>query len=362
VKHNTTFVWFAVVLLAGCGKSDKPVAAASGLPGEESTAVKTITVSRQNVADTVDLAAKVQADPAKVIHIFPPASGRVVALQVRPGDRVKQGQTIAILESSDIASARSDFEKAKIESERSERAAKRASLLFEHEVMAEKDYEDARAQADSARSELARAQQRLRLLGAGENSTSDRVTVTSPRMGVVLDIGASPGELSKSLDSSSPIATIADLSTAWIVGDVYEKDLAYARPGSPVNITLEAYPGESWKGTVASVSDALDPNTRTLKLRVVLENPEHRLKPEMFATIHLTGRAHQAILVPATAVVRDGDAAYVFARSKSGSFDRRTITLGETRGDSVEITSGLSDGDMVVTEGSELLRGEGSGE
>ena len=178
----------------------------------------------------------------------------------------------------------------------------------------------------------------------------------SPNSGVVLDVSAAPGEFSKSLESANPLITVADLNTVWIVGDVYEKDIAKVGRGKPVTVTLPAYPGRQWSGHIDSISGALDPTTRTLKVRVALPNPEQRLKPEMFGTIHVQAGTHQALMVPAAAIIREGNATTVFLKN-AGKPEQRTVTIGQTVDGKVEVLSGLRAGDEVAAEGAELLKG-----
>jgi cobalt-zinc-cadmium efflux system membrane fusion protein len=297
-----------------------------------------------------------------MVRVYPPAGGRIISLQVRPGDHVVRGQTLAVLESSDIAGARSDYTKALAEKERADRGLKRASLLYEHQVLPEKEYLDAQTDAATAASELRRARERLRLLGVSPEGYSAELRVTAPRSGVVFDLGAAPGELNKALDAQQPMCTVADLSHVWVGGDVYEKDLAGLSKGSPVRVTVNAYPGRTWNGVVDAISDQVDPTTRTLKLRVVLPNPGLELKPEMFAQIHVVRGQHSAILLPQTAVLREGEKASVFVEQAPGKFDQRQVTLASAKGDKVEIASGLNPGDKVVIEGAPLLRGNNEDE
>jgi membrane fusion protein, heavy metal efflux system len=346
-----------LLLLAGCDSS-----ASKGMVGTPSadqpheSPVRYVRVAQQMIPETLDLAAKVQPDPTKVVRIFPPASGRVLAIDVKPGERVRRGQALASLSSSDVASARSDFTKASIEAERATRAMERQKVLFEHGAAAEKDYIDSRAQADAARAELARARQRLELLNVNPAATTDRVTLVSPAGGVVLDVSAAPGEFSKSLESANPLITVANLDTVWIVGDVYEKDMAKVVRSKPVTVTLQAYSGKEWTGRIDSLSGALDPTTRTLKVRVALANPDQRLKPEMFGAIHVRAGTHQALVVPAAAIIREGNATTVFVKN-AGKPEQRTVTVGQAVDGNVEILSGLRLGDEVAAEGAELLKG-----
>src|SRR5262249_44635491 len=251
----------ALATLTACGHSGQVEIKAASNDQPHDSSVRYIKVEQQIVPDTLDLAAKVEADPTKVVRIFPPTSGRVVSIAVKPGDRVQRGQTLAVLNSSDVASAHSDFAKAEIEADRSTRVMEREKLLLEHGASAEKDYVDARAQADSARAELARARQRLDLLNVSLIADTDRVSLVAPAHGVVLDVSAAPGEFSKSLESASPLITIADLDTVWIVGDLYEKDATKVELGKPVTVTLQAYQGQLWSGRIVSVSGALDHTT-----------------------------------------------------------------------------------------------------
>jgi cobalt-zinc-cadmium efflux system membrane fusion protein len=345
------------VSLAGCDHSAGQSRAHSSFSEEpKDPAVRYVKVIQQTLPETLDLAARVQADPTKVVRIFPPASGRVAAIEVRPGDHVRRGQTLAILDSSDVAGARSEYAKASIEADRAARAMDRQKLLFEHGAAAEKDYIDARAQSEAASAELARTRQRLELLNVNPSASTDRVPLVAPATGVVLDVSAAAGEFSKSLESANPLITLADFDTVWIVGDVYEKDVAKVGRGRPVTVVLQAYPGEHWAGRIDSVSGALDPTTRTLKVRIVLPNPGQRLKPEMFGTIHVNSGLRRALIVPASAIIREGDATTVFVNS-GGKPEQRTVTVGQSADGNIEILSGLRAGEEVASQGSELLKG-----
>lgn len=345
-----------LLFVTGCSQRGQDMAKSPAKDHTGDAPVQYVKVVERTIPETLDLAAKVQPDPTKVVRIFPPASGRVVGIQVKPGDRVRRGQTVATLRSSDVASAQSDYTKANIEAQRATRAMERQKVLFEHGAAAEKDYIDARAQAEAAGAELARAKQRLDLLSVSPSATTDHVALASPASGVVLDISAAPGEFSKSLDSANPLLTVADLNTVWIIGDVYEKDLAKVERGKQVNVSVQAYPGRQWTGHINSISGALDPTTRTLKVRVSLPNPDLRLKPEMFATIHIRSGTHQALVVPAAAIIREGSSTTVFVKS-GGKPEQRTVNTGQAVDGMVEVLTGLHTGDEVAAEGAELLKG-----
>jgi len=355
-KFQPLLVLGLAALLAGCGRETQRAQAASQQdPG--TSVIRTTAVQLEQINDVLDLSAKVQSDPARLVRVFPPAGGRIIAIRVRPGDHVREGQPLALLQSSDVASARADFQKASIERQRSTQAFARASALFEHKALAEKDLRDAEAARASADAEYERARERLQILGVQLDATSDNFELRAPRNGVVLDLGAAPGEFSKSLDAPQPLCTVVDLSSIWVVGDVYEKDVATVKTGDPVEVTASAYPGRKWNGHVSVISDQVDAVTRTLKVRVVLNNPDLMLKPEMFASIHLVRAQRQALMLPNSAVVRDGERAQVFVQSSPGKYEERAVILGRARDGHVEIADGLKPGEEVVVDGATLLRG-----
>ena len=346
----------SLLSVLGCSRSSNNTATATAAGQISAPAIRYVAVVQQNVPETLELVGKLQPDPTKVVRIFPPASGRVVSVAVKPGDHVRAGEVVAILSSSDVAGAQSDFAKASIEAERTTRQTERQKVLFEHGAIAEKDYIEARAQADTARAELARTKQRLDLLNVNPSATTDRVKLAAPAGGVVTDVNAAPGEFSKSLESANPLITIADLNAVWMVGDVYEKDVAKVSLGTPVTVSLQAFPDQRWNGHIDSLSAALDPTTRTLKVRVVLANPALRLKPEMFGAIRVKAGSHRALVVPAKAIIRDGGATTVYVKT-AGEPKQRTVTVGNTVDGQVEILSGLSEGEEVAADGAELLKG-----
>jgi len=332
----------------------------SPAPATGKDVVDTVTVHLAQIAGTLNLPARITAIPTNVVHIFPPLSGRVLALKLLPGQEVTKGQAIGSLQSNDAASARSDFEKAKIEAARSDLQLQRGKELLQHEVMAQKDFDDLKALNDADHAELERARQTLHNLGFDENDTSGNLPLRSPISGVVLDVGTAPGELQRSLDNANAIATIANIDSIWVMGDLYSSNVAAVRRGQPVEVRVNGYPNEVRTGIIDDISDAIDPTTLTLKVRVVLTNPGHKFKPQMFATISVVNIKRQAIVIPSTAVIRDGIKSYVFIATPDHKYARRDVELGETHENTVEVTHGLEEGELVVSTGAELLRQAGA--
>jgi len=318
--------------------------------------VETTTVHRRVVTSQLVLPARIVAVPTRLVHIYPLISGRVLSLRILPGQEVRKGETIGTLQSSDAAQARSDFEKAKIEADRADLQLARGKDLLAHDVMAQRDYDDLKALDAADHAELERARQTLHMLGFSENDTSDIVPITAPISGVVLDVGTGPGELQRSLDNATAIATIADIDSVWVVGDLYPRDQSSVHVGQTTAIQVNGYPGLTLHGRIDNISDAVDPASLTLKVRVVLANPGHRLKPDMYASMTVAGSQRNVIVVPATAVIQNGHETFVFVATSPGKYEKRDIKLGSTESDNDEVVQGLNDGDQVVSTGAELLR------
>lgn len=348
-----TFTLAALVsfLLSGCKSSSPPEETQQPTAG-----IQVGTVHAQPVENTLTLPGRVEADPDHVVHIYAPLSGRLLSMTLVPGQEVRKGQTIAELQSGDVAQARSDFEKARIEALRADHALARGKTLAAHEVLSQADLQELQATDDAAHSEQERARQRIHELGFSENGTSDITPVTSPITGTVLDIGTASGELQRSLETTNGIATVANLDTIWVTGDLYEQDLGAVHLHDPVKIIFPAYPGQTFQGTVANIGDALDPQTHAVKVRVVLANPGHKLKPSMFAQLQIARPVVSRIMLPQTAVLHDGNATQVYVSEGQGKYAVRQVTTGAIRGDQVEIVSGLHDGEQVVTQGAAFLR------
>jgi membrane fusion protein, heavy metal efflux system len=349
--------WVATLLLLPClGCHDKATTSTGAGDAPQSPPVEVTTVHPQTVTDRLELAARVESDPTRVVHVYSQVTGRLVELFVRPGQDVTKGQTIGMIQSSEISEARADYDKAKIEVARSDRQLDRAKLLLQHEVMAQRDYDDIEAADQAAHAELTRTIQRIHMLGFSPEGSSDTVALRAPISGAVLDIGTASGEMQRSLDNASPIATIANLDSVWILGDVFERDLGTVRAAQSVDVNLPAYPGETIHGTIANISDAMDPTSRTLKVRVVVPNREHRLKPEMFATLSIARTSAKEFVLPTTAVIHEGSSSYVFIQTAPGKYEQHKVTTGAIHDKSVVVTAGLKDGDQVVTTGAALLR------
>ncbi|HKX43259.1 MAG TPA: efflux RND transporter periplasmic adaptor subunit [Burkholderiaceae bacterium] len=312
-------------------------------------------VADQSVERPFSLPATVEADPARLVKVLPPITGRIVSLDKRLGDTVKAGDVLFRLDAPDLAQAMSDAQKANATLELARRALHRQEDLGSSEIAAQRDIEQAKNDFEQASSEAARTAARLAQLGAGaSNAVSGRtLAVRAPIAGHVIELNAATGAYWN--DATAALMTVADLSTVFLSASAGEDDLGAVFVGQPVVATLDAYAGQAFTGRVNYVGEVLDPDTRRVKVRVAFDNRDGRLKPGMFARATLLARPHPGLLVPIAAVVQSGFDTRVFVEVQPWRFEPRVVRLGAKVGDSIEIASGLKAGERIVVRDGVLL-------
>jgi cobalt-zinc-cadmium efflux system membrane fusion protein len=312
-------------------------------------------------------AGRVAFDEGRVAHVFSPVAGRVTKVLGAFGQRVDKGDPLALIESPDLGTAWSDLIKARADLIAAQHEFERQKDLFEHRAAAERDYEAAQDNATKARAEVERAQLRLRMLHATESgSATQEFFLRSPIAGEIVNRNATPGlEVQGMLSSASVVQelfTVGDIERVWVWGDLYERDLGKVHRGHKVEITSVAYPGRAITGAVDFVADALDAQTHTARIRCVVANANHALKPEMYVTLSVELERGERLVLPLSAVVKVGERhTVVVADGKTGDgrtrFLQRPVELGDADDGLVSITSGLAAGERVVVSGSILLSG-----
>jgi membrane fusion protein, heavy metal efflux system len=312
-------------------------------------------VAEQSIQRNIVLPAQVEADPTRTVKVLPPVAGRVVELKVELGARVAKDDMLAVIESGDLAQAISDAEKARAQEKLTKQALDRLTELEKTKAIAVKDWESAQNDYAQAKSELQRSEDRLRALGmpADTKEPTRVLAMRSPMAGSVIDLQMAPGAFLN--DPTAEVATIANLETIWVTANVPEKDTALVVKGQPAEVVFTAYPGETFRGNVLFVSDILDPDTRRTRVRVAFDNPDLRLKPNMFANATFLAPKQTLPVIPTTALVLRNETDQVFVEVEPWVFEARPVDVAFQQGDQAIIASGLTAGERVVVKGGVLL-------
>jgi cobalt-zinc-cadmium efflux system membrane fusion protein len=313
------------------------------------------TVAQQEIERTLQLPAMVEADPGRTVKVLPPVAGRLIDLKVQLGERVEQGQELAVIESSDLAQAYADDEKARSALRLTKQTLDRAIALEKYSAGAVKDRQQAESDHAQAQAEFERAQSRLRAIGvSADPKQAGRVlSLKAPVSGSVIDLQAARGAFLN--DPTAAMMTIANLDEIWVTANVPEKDAALVARGQAVDVVFTAYPGEVFKGRVLFVSDILDPDIRRVKVRIAFQNSDMRLKPNMFSTATFMTPKRAVPMVPTTAVVLKNEADQVFVEIAPWTFEARPIEIDFQQGDQAVVAHGLRAGERVVVKGAVLL-------
>jgi cobalt-zinc-cadmium efflux system membrane fusion protein len=306
----------------------------------------------------------VQPIDSSIAHIRPPARGRLLEVLVKVGDRVTAAQVLAQLdniEAGEISaqhnSARAELQRLKIQHAAQLRQVERNRRLAEIGAAPQKDYELSLAEQQgmeegirAQESTIAGLSVRLRRFGISEEGNAPSITaIRAPFAGVITHMAAAPGDV---VESGAELFSLANLSTVYVQAQVYEKDLSQVRVGQTASIALDSYPGEHFTGSVASISDLIDTQTRTAAVRCQVANPTGRLKLEMLATVQFPTSTKRATLsVPSDAVQTVDGKSVVFVRSSPSRFSVRHVETGVTSEGRTEIVAGVRDGEPVVSNG-----------
>lgn len=330
------------------------------LTGEEAAraGVKVEPVQPQKLAAKVVLTASIQADSDRVARVAPRTDARITAAPVRLGERVKQGQVLASLDSVEVGEAYANFVQAQSELRIAQADLQRAENLVKDEIIPRKDYLRAQSEREKAAASVRAAGDKLRMLGGNPAAAGRGVSgfsVTAPFAGTVIEKKATIGDLAS---PSEAMFTIADLSRVWIIADLPESALAQVRVGAQARVVVPSYPSEVFAGKVSQIAAALNKETRTLAARIEVPNADGRLKPDMFATatIEVGGSdTKEVISLPDAAVVilQGQPTVFVF---EQGAYVPRAVQPGERSGGRTVITAGLKAGEQVVTAGTFELK------
>jgi cobalt-zinc-cadmium efflux system membrane fusion protein len=343
--------------------------------------VKELTFQPERQAD-----GKIAIDGDATTPVYPPYNGRVTALFVHEGDRVEQGQPLFQIDSTDLVQAQNDLVTAVAGVAKSasqiillQAAEQRAHQLYNIQGGALKDWQQAQADLAGAQNDqraaqiaLAAAQAKLRILGQSDETiakitatghTNPDLAVPAPISGYVLQRKLGPGQY-VSQGATDPVFVIGDLSSVWLIANVREGDAPFVKVGQPAEVRVTAFPDRAFTAVISYVAASVDSNTHRLPIRAQVPNPDGLLKPEMWANFTIaTGNSHKALAVPDESIILEGDATRVWVADKAhNTIVAHEIKTGVTNGHEVEVLSGLTAGDDVITRGSIFIDRAASGD
>ncbi|MDD1621769.1 MAG: efflux RND transporter periplasmic adaptor subunit [Methylococcaceae bacterium] len=339
------------------------------LPGLEASPalLKLLTVDEvkpSEVRETLGLSARVELDQQHVARIGASVTGRITEINAMLGQAVKKGERLALLNSTELSQAQSDYLKAASQVNLRRLTVKRAERLLESGVLAEAELQERQGVLTEAEVDLRAATDRLRVMGmneadlqrlAKERSIHSFSPVTASIAGVVIERNVAIGQVVQPADA---LYTVADLSQLWLVAEVPEQQAHWARQGDEVRAEVPALPGQEVSGKLIYVADMVDPETRTVTVRMALANPNRLFKPQMLATLKISKPGSQTLVVPSRAVVREGNNDYVFVQTAANHFEMRPVHLGREESQLCPLLDGLKAGDRIVVGGAFHLNNE----
>jgi membrane fusion protein, heavy metal efflux system len=337
------------------------------VPQEQMAHVQVVTVEKSKVPRVLRLTGAVAYNAFKTTPVFSPVGGPVQEILAEPGQNVHGGQTLLTVTSPDYSAARSAFMKARSASQLSDKNFERAKDLYEHKAIAERDLQQAESDRAQAQADLQSSEDALRALGIADPEamfknpakTTGQIPVPAPVGGQIVERLVGPGQLLQA--GATQCFTISDMSTVWVLVNVYQNDLALVRIGDGVTITTDAYP-DTFHGKISYIADALDPNTRTLQARIVTENPGNKLKKDMYVTASVqAGALSSALTVPDASVLRDAEnQPFVYVQTSANQFARRLVKIGDSQDGRTLVQDGLKEGERVVGDGGVFLQFQNS--
>lgn len=332
------------------------------VPQDQMSHIEIVTVAPTSITRSLRLTGAVAFNAFDTTPVITQVSGPVSRIVVTPGQQVRRDQPLMYVASPDYSQTLANYLKAKDAYELADKNYQRSKDLLDHHAIAERDYEAAESTRTQAAADLGAAEESLRVLGITKPETmigkpsASEVPVLAPIGGEAVERLVSPGQVIQA--GATQVFTISNMSSVWVLANIYQKDLPHVKVGDPVTVTTDSYPGAEFRGKISYIAAELDPNTRTLQARIDVKNPDDKLKKDMYVIATVQGATiRDALLVPNAAVMRDAEnQPYVYVVNQNNQFGRRAVTLGETNDTSTQLTSGVAAGDRVVGDGSLFLQ------
>lgn len=311
-----------------------------------------VSASTRSVFDVLHVNGVVAPDVNRTVPVLSLSGGRAVDIRTRLGDDVRKGQVLVRISSPDVSSAFSDFQKFEADELLARKQLQRSQVLYEKGAIAQKDLEVAEDTENKAKVDLATALDHIHILGGNPRHPSPVLNVVAPISGTIVEQNVVSGTGVRSMDNSPNLFTIADLSRVWVLCDAYEDLIAKVHEGDAAEIHADAFPDRVFRGKISNISRVLDPNTRTAKVRIEIDNPGRLLRSGMFVTASFkSAKPETRVVIPASAVVHLHDKDWVFVPIEGNRFHRREVQLGATLSGNqqeVEVIAGLEPDAKVV--------------
>ena len=364
--------------LSACGRGEESTVshAATTAPRKAGPAVEshprveTALVELGSDTHDLSLAGKVAYGEDRFSRVSSPLQGRVLEVRAHLGEHVQAGSVLLVLDSQEIAQAYSEYAKEDSDLNYATRAHELAKDLYDNKALPLKDLKQAENELIKARAEFRRAKERLLSLRVPaqelekpleRQKITSRFEMKSPLTGIVVERNVTPGQ-SIGGESGQVLFTVADLDILQVVADVYERDLAYlalVKEGQLAKVSVEAYPDVSFPATVTTIGDVVDPASRTIKLHALVNNKDHRLKPEMFARLHIqVGESALLLTIPREAVLDEDGKQFVYVVEGIDQYVKREVKVSTISPDQVRVLEGLASGQRIVTKGAVLIKGQ----
>ncbi len=316
----------------------------NSIPDSIINKTETAPVEMDDIVETIKLNGKIIPNEGKQAKVYSLVSGKIKSVAVELGDYVKQGQLLAVIQSSEVAGVANDLSMANSNVEITKKNLESTEALYKSNLATEKDLTQARIEFNKATSELNRATQVSSITG-GNNGT---YLLKAPINGIVIEKTITNNSEVRP-DNNASLFSVADLSNVWVIASVYESDINKIHIGDNVVVNTLSNPEKNYAGKIDKIYDVLDPASRTMKVRISMNNLHNELKPEMFATITVKGKSEGRILsIPSRAVVLDDSKQYVIVKKDKQQLIIRPIQLIKRIGDK-SFVAGLNEGDLVVT-------------
>ncbi len=352
-----TTIFFATILFS-C--KDKKVAAPDApqkvcITDSMAKIINIDSATSTTIDDELKLSGEISFSDNRVVKVYPFSSGKVMQVKVSIGDRVTQGQTLAIIKSADVVGNYSDISSSGNDVAIAKTQMDNTESLFKNGIATEREYLEAKQNYLKATNSQAKLKAQIIINGGGKTSATGEYIVTAPKSGYVLEKKVNEGAFIRN-DNTENMFSIGDIGEVWVMANVYESDIAKVKEGQKVNVTTLAYPGRIFTGIIDKVNQILEPDSKVMKIRVRLQNADQALKPQMFANVVVQNKGGQkTVAIPNTAFISDYGKDYVVIYHDKCKLELRAITIIKTIGDKTYISSGINVGEKVISKNELLL-------